>query len=165
MELEGLIRGHTVGLLHIPKDYSSPPPGLGGAWRRHLIANAAARDRTYMTGLFTSHFPHGALIELEEGRIQPDAAAIADNIILLFPDAIGMDFGDIERNVAARWPSGRVFVLNGRRRFFKLDAPMRRKLALRRFLEATRLPELVFFAVFLVATPMLLLIDALRRHR
>ena len=165
MKLEALIRGNTVGLLHIPKEYSSPPPGLRGLWRRHLIANAGVRDREYMMALFTSHFPNGTVVDIEDGRIPPEIGASADNIVLLFADAIGMDFGDIERNVARRWPSRRVLVLNGRRRFFDLDAPMRRKLALRRILEATRLPELAFFAVFLVATPVLLVIDALRGRR
>jgi hypothetical protein len=118
-----------------------------------------------MTALFRSHFPNGTIVNVEDGRIPPEVTASADNIVLLFPDSIGMDFGDIERNVARRGPSRRVLVLNGRRRFFNLDAPMRRRLAWRRFLEATRLPELAFFAVFLVATPVLLLVDALRRQR
>jgi len=163
--LEALIRGNTVGLLHIPKDYSSPPPGVAGAWRRHLVANAVVRDREYMMALFNSHFPSGTVVDVDDGQIPPEVASSADNIVLLFPDSIGMDFGDIERNVAVRCPSRRILVLNGRRRFFNLDAKMRRRLALRRFLEATRIPEIVFFLVFVVATPVLVVVDALRGRR
>ena len=165
MELDALIRGETIGLLHIPADYFSAPQGLTGLWRRHLVANAAVRDRDYMAALFKSHFPQGTLIDVERGWVPGAAVLAADNIVLLFPDSIGMDFGAIENQLMSRRSSGRVLVLNGRRRFFKLDSRTRRSLRLRRFLEATRLPEVAIFTAFLVTTPVLLLVDAIRGQR
>lgn len=165
MAFEDLIGGNIVGLLHHPGDYAAPRPGLRSLWRRHLIANAFVRNREYMVALFKSHFPGSPTVEATDGRVPEDSIAGADAIVLLYPDSIGMDFGWIERTVRARWPAKRLLVLNGRRRFFRLDAEMRRRLALRRFLERARLPEFAFFALFLVVTPVLLLLDAFKSSR
>ena len=164
VNLEMLLGGRTAGLLHAPPDYASPRKGLRGLWRRHLVANAAVRDRAYLEALFRSHFPRGDIIDAREDHL-PDVLGNADNIILLYPDPIGMDFGSIERAIASRWPSKAVLVLNGRRRFFRLDQATRRRLAVRRFLASFRLPEIAFFAAFVAITPVLLLVDLFRGHR
>ena len=165
MKLEALIGPKTVGLLRNPTDYAVPRMGVFALWRRHLVANAGVRDREYMEALFKSQFPRGELIVLEDFVIPDARCAEADSIVLLYADCIGMDFGGIERNIISRWPLKRLLVLNGRRRLFRLDSEMRRRLALRRFLEATRLPEMAFLLVFLIATPVLLLVDTIRSHR
>jgi len=165
MEHEALIGPETVGLLHVPSDYVTPRQGLLAIWRRHLVANVGVRSRDYMEALFRTHFPRGRLVEIEDGRIPADVLDRAGNIVLLYPDSIGMDFGEIERAIASRWPAKRVLVLNGRRRMFPLDAETRRRLALRRFLEAWRLPEIMFFLVFVVVTPLLALFDIVRGRR
>src|SRR5688500_559258 len=95
-------------------------------WRRHLVANAAVRDRDYMIALFHSHFPDCRVFEAASGTIPYAELDTVDNIVLLFPDSIGARFGWIERSLINRWPSKRVLVLNGRRRLFRLDAAMRR---------------------------------------
>lgn len=128
METETLIGTSTAGLLFVPTDYVTPRASLLGLWRRHLIANAAVRGRDYMEALFKSHFPHCRLLEVAHGRIPHGDLQGVDNIVLLFPDSIGADFGWIERTLAARWPLKRVLVLNGRRRLFRLDPAMRRRL-------------------------------------
>jgi len=155
----------TVGLLYVPSDYVVPRKGLLALWRRHLVASAGVRTGDYMRALFTDRFHGSALVEVTDGEIPVDVLVQAQAIVLLYPDAIGMDFGWIERTLARRWPSKHVFALNGRRRLFRLDREMRRRLAVRRFLEASRLPELAVFLVFAAATPFLTLFDILRGHR
>jgi hypothetical protein len=118
-----------------------------------------------MEALFKSHFPHGELIVLKDAGLPELHVTAADSIVLLYPDSIGMDFGAIERSVISRWPLKRVLVLNGRRRLFRLEPQMRRRLALRRYLEAIRIPEVAFLLVFLIATPILLLLDMMRSRR
>jgi hypothetical protein len=165
MDLEALIGPKTVGLLLIPADYATPRAGLLALWRRHVVANAGVRDRAYMESLFKSHFPHSELIVVEGGGVSDARVAGADNIVLLYADSIGMDFGAIERNIVSHWPLKRVLVLNGRRRMFRLDPDMRRRLALRRFLEVSRLPEIAFLLAFFIATPVLLLLDTMKSRR
>jgi hypothetical protein len=165
MSLDRLITGRTVGLLYAPADYSAPRPGLLGVWRRHLVANAGVRSCEYMEALFRDRFPHGEIVAVRDGRLPEDALATADAIVLLFPDPLGMDFGWIERGVAARWPEKRLLGLNGRRRFFPLDRFTRRRLGRRRLLAAFRLPEFAFFAMFVVVTPLLALVDLARGRR
>ena len=163
--MEDLIGTKTAGVLHIPADYMTPRQGLLALWRRHLVTNAAMRNREYMKALFASHFPNGTLVETEAGAVPGDVLGRVDNIVLLYPDSIGMDYGDIERQVAARWPSKRVLALNGRRRFFRLDAHMLRRLRLRRFLEACRVPEIILAAALIVAAPVLAVAYLIRGER
>src|SRR5262245_12670114 len=120
MELEALIGSNTVGLLYFPPDYTVPRPGLAGAWRRHVLANAAVRDRAYMEALFRECCPHGALVEVASDDLPADVER-ADSVVLLYPDSIGIDFGGIERTLRSRWPGKRLLALNGRRRLFRLD--------------------------------------------
>jgi len=165
MQLETLIGRNTLGILYFPADYAHPRKGLLALWRRHLLANAAVRDREYMLALFSSHFPNSRFVTMADEKIPAQEIESADNLVLLFPDSIGLDFGIIERSIASRWPAKRMFALNGRRRFFRLDAAMRRRLAVRRFLEKSRIPEAGFLVLFMVATPFLALIDLARGHR
>src|SRR5262245_25962066 len=165
MELESALGTATAGVLFFPADYFAPRHGLFALWRRHLVANASVRDRAYIEALFKSHFPNGVLVEATDGRVPGDALDRMDTIVLLFPDPIGMDFGAIERAVISRWPVKRLLALNGRRRLFRLDTRMRRRLGLRRFLASWRIPEFVFLLVFALTTPLLLLYDAIRGAR
>ena len=165
MQLQALIGRNTLGVLYFPADYAQRRTGLLALWRRHLLANAAVRDREYMLALFSSHFPDCPLISMTDEKTPVPEIESADNVVLLFPDSIGLDFGVIERSIASRWPAKRLFALNGRRRFFRLDAPMRRRMAIRRFLEKSRIPEVGLSVVFIVATPFLALMDLVRGHR
>src|SRR4051812_25413284 len=124
-DLESMIGGKGVGVLYAPGDYAVPKLGLRHLWRRHLVAHAAVRDRDYMEALFRRHFPHAPIIAADPQSL-PGAIETADHVVLLFPDAIGADFSPIERAVAGCAPTKPVLVLNGRRRFFRLDVRMRR---------------------------------------
>jgi hypothetical protein len=75
-----------------------------------------------------------------------------DVIILLFPDAIGLGWGNIERRLL-RLNNQTILVINGRRRVFILDRKMRGALILRRFLDVSCLVEIILcISIFPVAT-------------
>ena len=63
-------------------------------------------------------------------------------VLFIHPDAIGLGQYENERVLLDKFP-GRVFVLNGRRRIYKLTSKMHKKVVFRRFLVETRLPEAV----------------------
>lgn len=165
MEVNNLIGGSVLGLLYIPDDYAAPRGGWFNAWRRHVVANAGPRNRDYMERLFRDRFAGGDLIHMAADSLPIEKVEKADAIVLLYPDSIGLDVVHIERAIASRWPLKRVFALNGRRRFFLLDASMRRRLAIRRFLETFRIPEVILISLFIATTPLLVLWDFLRGHR
>ena len=155
----------AVGLLYVPSDYVVPRKGILALWRRHLVASAAVRSADYMKALFASRFPGCVLLEITDRKISEDIVVQEQAIVLLYPDAIGMDFGWIERTLAGRYRSTPVFVLNGRRRLFRLDREMQRKLAVRRLLESSRFPEFALCLAFAMTTPFLALFDMIRGRR
>ncbi len=61
-------------------------------------------------------------------------------MLLVHADALGLGLGGLERELAAAFPE-QVFVLNGRRRLYRLDPVMRRRLRRRRVLAETRIVE------------------------
>ncbi len=63
-----------------------------------------------------------------------------DAVLLLHSDALGLGLGALERRLVGAFPAG-VFVLNGRRRLYRLDARMQRRLRRRRVLAETRIVE------------------------
>jgi len=143
--------GTVVGVLAYPlgEDFGFarlPRRTMRRAYRRALFEKANPRPPAYMRTLFAERYPDGRL----EGGVP---AGDADTIVLLYPDAIGLGFGAIER----RLPRGaRIVVLNGRRREFPLDRRTRAALRKRRLLERTMLG---------VATPVLLAADLVRGRR
>jgi hypothetical protein len=150
----------VTGILVYPlgEDYgvgALPRRSVRRAYRRRLLEKSNPRPPQYMRDLFAERHPNGT--------IESDVPARdADEIVLLYPDAIGLGFGAIER----RLPSGvPVRVVNGRRRDFALDRRTRRALALRRALERTMAFEAVALAAAAVATPALLVVDLVRGRR
>lgn len=131
-------------------------------WRKAMWFKANPRSLAYMRALLAEHFPDASLLDV---RSEPDwrhRLTGADRVVLLYPDAIGIGFGALERQLLGRVP---VTVINGRRRNFVLDRATRRRLRLRRFLERTMLLEGVFGLGLLLATPFLLGIDLARGRR
>lgn len=82
-----------------------------------------------------------------------------EGILLLYPDAIGVGWGRIERRL--RRLGLPMTVRNGRGREFELDGPTQRSLRIRRFLERIWGAELAFGAVFAASLPAVLLQDIL----
>jgi hypothetical protein len=120
---------------------------------------ANPRDESYMRELFAERYP--------DGRVGgPGDVAGADRIVLLYPDAIGLGWGQVERGVIRQAaPGTELRVLNGRRRDFVLGRGIRRRLRLRRMFETALVGEAAATVGFLVMTPPLLLWDSLRGRR
>jgi hypothetical protein len=85
-----------------------------------------------------------------------------DAALLVHADALGLGLGAFERSLAAAFP-GHMFVLNGRRRLYRLDARMRRRLGRRRVLAETRIVEAALARLVRVAAWLLAARDLLPR--
>jgi hypothetical protein len=147
----------TLGILH------DPWPALRGRgprrYRTMVEFKANPRDEHYLRELFAERHPGGRIGGLDE-------VTQAEGVVLLYPDAIGIGWSSVEREVRRRMrPGAELRVLNGRRRDFALDRAMRRRLAVRRAFETAVLGEALFTALFLLATPPLLAWDLLRGRR
>jgi hypothetical protein len=150
---------NVVGVLAFPL---GPDFGLSAArrrsirraYRRALLEKANPRSAEYMRALFAQRYPGAQILD-------PPFDA-TKTIILLYPDAIGLGFGSIERDLPAK---AVVRVLNGRGREFALDTHTRRALTLRRLTERTMIVEAAALAAVLAATPFILAGDLLRGRR
>jgi hypothetical protein len=149
-----------VGVLAYPlgEDYgvgSLPRRTVRRTYRRTLLERSDPRPPQYMRELFAERFPGGTVVSDVPQRD-------ADEIVLLYPDAIGLGFAAIERRLPRGIP---VRALNGRRREFALDRPTRRALRTRRALERSLVGEAIALTLFAALTPALLLSDLVRRRR
>lgn len=82
-------------------------------------------------------------------------------IVILYPDAIGLGMGKLEKLIQGQNPA-RVQVLNGRRRIFTLDAKNLKRLRWKRFLEMSFLVEIFWSLKLLLLFPFWVLSDLLR---
>jgi hypothetical protein len=150
----------TVGVLAQPLTGAADR----GRYRRAVVWKANPRSPQYMRERFAEAAPDGTLVDAGPGLA--DAVRGAERVLLLYPDAIGLGWGRIERTVlAAKAAGGGIEVLNGRRRRFGFDARTRRALRVRRVLERTMLAELLAAPVIVGLAPLLWLADALRGRR
>jgi len=140
------------------------------ALARDSAARRTPRNRQYMEKLATEKIPDfdpRRSIVIEGDQIDNTVDwSVPDEIILLWPDANGTGWGDLERVVfAGKRESARVIVLNGRQRCFMLDRARWRSVRTRRLLEKTLILEGAFLLAFIVVTPWLLAWDVVRgRH-
>jgi hypothetical protein len=147
----------TVGVLAQPLERHAD----GGRYWRGVIHKANPRSEAYMRDLFAEVAPEGRLVA--EGPDLAAEVAGAERVILLYPDAIGLGWGGVER--ALRGAAPKTEVLNGRRRHFALDGRALRELRLRRVLERTMLGELVMATLVLGLAVVLWPLDAVRGRR
>ena len=109
------------------------------------------------------------LVEVPMGDASALASAglpAANEIVLLWPDAIGHGWWPIERRVlAARGPATHVSVLNGRGRRFSATQTSLWAFRLRRAVERLWLGEVALTAALFLAAPLLVTWDAIRGHR
>lgn len=159
-----------VALFHSPwpaGGLERPPRTRPLAQFRYAVwYKANPRSADYMRALLRERLPQAEWVSTAEHSDWRDRISGADVVILLYPDAIGLGFASIERTVLAdnrAWAD--VEVLNGRRRQFRLNGTTSLGLRLRRVLEWSLLPELLFLPVFMAATPVLWAIDAMRGRR
>lgn len=131
-----------------------------GIYWKGLKHKSNPRTRQYMEKLLIDKFPGAKIYEVKPNELIPQSLiASSDQVVLLYPDAIGLGFRKIEKSLQlSRSPA----VLNGRKRCFNLDTKTKVRLYYRRFLARTMLPEMLFTLLFLVSTPVLLAIDLLR---
>ena len=108
------------------------------------------RTQEYMLALLQEKFPDAELIS-------KDNPYQLEQIVLLYPDAIGLGWGNLEKKYIRKFK--RVDVLNGRRQRFPLTAMVRNKLLFRRMLEITFLPEFIFAPCLLIAGSVLAIKD------
>lgn len=118
------------------------------------------RSSEIMKAMFKEHFPTGKLVNSCLMSINP-----ADEIILLFPDAIGLNWGETERKINQQvQPNTLISCLNGRGRYFVLTRRTQFSLRLRRLLEKTLITEFLSSIAFVILTPILLSYDLIRRR-
>jgi hypothetical protein len=150
----------TVGVLAQPLAAHAH----GGRYRRAVVWKANPRTPEYMRARFAEAAPGGRIVA--PGAGMADALREADEVLLMYPDAIGLGWRAIERDVVRRAaPGADVAVLNGRGRRFALDARTRRALGLRRAMEWTMLLELVAAPLIVGLAPALWAVDAIRGRR
>lgn len=135
-------------------------------YRRAVWFKSNPRSAADMERLFHETWAEGHFINVSESQAWRREAADCETLVLLYPDAIGLGFGAIERKIrAANRGTREVLVLNGRKRNFSFTPATRGSLWLRRMLERTMAGELLFALPFLIATPLMLSFDLVRGRR
>lgn len=156
----------VLGVFHNPwrADYD-PKRSLAELYRRAVWLKANPRDEAYMRALFAERYPGGLFADTADDGWRRELPA-ADTVVLLYPDANGIDFSGVEGEVLRRrktWATVRV--LNGRRRDFVLNGGVRRALRRRRFVERAMLGEALAVILFAAATPFFVASDLLRGRK
>jgi len=95
-------------------------------------------------------------------RATPSISGV-DTVVLVYPDALGLTFGRLERQLKS-WGADNVVVVTGRRRFFSLTEAARRTLRWRRMLASTRFVELAGAVAIIPVAAVLAIYDRLRGH-
>jgi hypothetical protein len=163
--------GKTLGIFSFPwpEEYGEPPLQRRtplALYRKAVWIKANPRNEEYMKKQFKSRWPDGDYVNAEKDPNWKLRIPSADQVILIFPDAIGLGFRHIESQVfKLKKTLISVHVLNGRRREFILDHPTRWHLYLRRFLERGMFGEALTVLIFLMITPVLLAVDWTKGHR
>lgn len=157
----------VVGVLHYPwgEDY-----GISSAsrrtprriYRRSVAFKANPRNAQYMHSLFRERHD-GAVVRTDVDGWR-DAVRTADRVVLLYPDATGLGFRPLERELRDL-SRGDLSALNGRRREFGLDPKTLTALRVRRVLERSMIPEALALLALIFVTPVLLVIDLVRGRR
>ena len=164
---------NTIGLYanYWDDDFTIPPrrsrnPIFMLRWAQWFKSNPRSLD--YMQRLFVERFPDGKFYDVHEvdPAILKSLIAVADEIVLLYPDAIGLGFSGIEKQVRHEASSMVcIHVLNGRKRNFLLSKTVQANLRKRRFLELTMLPEIIVGLLIVALTPFVLIVDLLKGKR
>jgi hypothetical protein len=135
----------------------------------HVQFGRTVRSKEYMVDVAHEFFPEfrvGAMLTVGEDGVLPRSAWQGiSQVVLLWPDANGMGWGTIERDVLRQVPAGvRIIAVNGRRRTFTLNRRLLAGLRWKRFLEKSLALEIAFTTAFIFITPALMLSDFVRRR-
>ena len=121
---------------------------------RVVCQRANPRNKSYMLALLAEQFPTAKLVQIN--NIPQDAT----HLILLYPDAIGLGWSEVEK-ACLRYKHN-IQVLNGRKRLFDFNSKIYNKFKYKRFLEKTMLLEFCFAPILIVAGAVLACKDKLR---
>lgn len=162
-----MTQNKTVALYYDP--WSQNKPGSTGwlsifssRFMKAVRSKSNPRDEAYMRDLLDQRYPDAELVRYGEA-CDNNKFQQADKLVLLYPDAIGLGFGSLEKEIFDLIDEAtELHILNGRRRDFLLDKKVYRSLRLRRFLEKSMLGEFAFTLVFIAVTPFFLVIDWMR---
>src|SRR5579872_4056435 len=127
----------------------------------HVQNGRTVRGRQFMESVAREAFPQfqpDRMLTVGEAALLPqtDWRAVSE-IVLIWPDANGMGWAPIERQIFRNAaPGARVLVVNGRRRRIELTRNSWRSMRWRRFLEKSLVVELAFTVAFLFITPALI---------
>lgn len=161
--------GTTIALFRDPwaglEDAPASPRRPLLLWRKAMWFKANPRSAEYMRARVAEVLPEAQFVDVAAEPRWASALAGADEVMLVYPDAIGIGFLGLERAVVGRVPRRAIRVLNGRRRVFPLDAKTHRRLVLHRVLERSMIIECVLGAIVLTATPVLFCVDLARGRR
>ena len=121
------------------------------------------RNPRYLEALVHECDPGATLVRTSAPDWERTVAG-ADRLYIVYPDAIGVGFGRLERRLAALGVAPDS-AINGRRRTFSLDQATRRALRIRRLLERSFLVETLAVAALAIATPAIAGFDLVRGRR
>jgi hypothetical protein len=161
----------VLGVLHFPwgEDYGidrqarRTPTSL---WRRLVVHKANPRSADYMASRFAERYPEGKLVRIDAARHVVPHLGAQDAVVILYPDAIGLGFGRLERGVGrAITGTTTMRVLNGRRREFELTPTARRRLRVRRAMERTMFLEVAVTPLVVLAGVGAMAFDLVRDRR
>jgi len=110
---------------------------------------------------FAESYPGGRLVEVQGRHDSATDPGSAELVVLLYPDAIGLGFGRLERRLRA----APLRALTGRGRDYELTAGVRRRLLIRRALERTMLVELAIAPLVLIVAVVALVVDLVGGRR
>ncbi len=123
----------------------------------HVVCHRAhPRSKEYMINVLSEKFPDAMLVDLENIPVQ------TQKLILLYPDTIGLGWYKIEKKLLPKIKN--LMILNGRKRLFVFTLGVGYKLAMKRFLELSFLPEIIFLPFLLALGLILALKDKLMGH-
>ena len=159
---------HPARTVAILADFDRPPsPSSSILAKLARIARYKRNPRAadYMRDLAASVVP-GATVVAVAGPPASSQIAGADQIVLLWPDAIGHGWTPVERAVFRhKAPGAAVYALTGRRRRFELTGATLLGLRLRRIAERLCLGEALMALGLLISAPFLVMWDFARGHR
>jgi hypothetical protein len=159
----------VLALLFFPDLDSGPTAGVLAKLRRVERCKRNSRPPDYMRALVRAMI--SLRCELIEVPVSLDPGLVVtaerleavQEIVLLWPDAIGSGWRQIERTVFAyKRPATRVSVLNGRRRWFAVTRSSLLTFRIRRAIERFWLGEIALAAGLLLTAPILVAWDTIR---
>ena len=134
-------------------------------WKKLIFLKSNPRDFAYMERLFAEQYPEATVVDATRDADWACSIRDAKQVVLLYPDSIGLGFKPIEEQVLSLAPGAEIQVLSGRRRSFTFDSATSSALRWRRLLSYTMFPEFCMTVVFLIWTPVLLIVDLARGKR